>query len=236
MKMAKLLAVLVIAFALLLPTSASTIWVGTEDVPLQQSDRDYNDIVLYLAGTNLSIVGPGSWSPMVTPNQDGSPFWDNTSSDGNQLNVGYFLTGTGGFAGNPNSPNIAQSDLLYYSGPGGVSVPSFMMFAPGDIGASILIEVAGNAGSNEIRWFKASDPGTTYLLLVGPGSTSFNPGENFGLVQTGSGGTFRTDLNGENFAAFSQVPEPTTFAMLGLGLGFVGLAQWRRRRQHSEVS
>jgi hypothetical protein len=43
--------------------------------------------------------------------ETGTPYWNNTSSDGPKMNVGYFLTGTGGFTGNASSPKIALSNL-----------------------------------------------------------------------------------------------------------------------------
>ena len=33
------------------------------------------------------------------PNPDGSPYWDQTSLDGTNMNIGLFLAGTGAFAG-----------------------------------------------------------------------------------------------------------------------------------------
>ena len=40
------------------------------------------------------------------PNSNGSPYWDQKSIDGTNMNIGFFLSGTGAFAGNPNSPNL----------------------------------------------------------------------------------------------------------------------------------
>lgn len=242
MKLPNFLAILLMVFALaLLPASATTLWVGIEDLPVASSgtDKDYNDMIFSLVSqSTISLVGPGSWAPMVVPDANGTPFWDNGSGDGTNLNVGHFLTGTGGFAGHPNSPDIAVSDLMYYS-LGGASVPSFLMFSPGDIGATIFIEVAGNANSNSLYWFDAATPGTLNAVFNGPQGSgavaSFNPGGDFGLALLGPGGTFRTSLEGGQFAVFSQVPEPSTYALMGLGLGLVGLARLRRRRT-AEVS
>src|SRR5271170_1034910 len=57
---------------------------------------------------SISNPGPGT-NCGVTGNASGNcgtlgtgPYWDNLSGDGNQLNGGYFLTGTGGFGGGTN--------------------------------------------------------------------------------------------------------------------------------------
>lgn len=218
-----MLAILLSIFCLA-PASAATIWIGMEDINVLGGDRDYNDMIIKLEGPGLTINGSGGWQPMPTPDENGIPYWDNNSHDGSQLNVGYFMNGSGGWAGNPMSPML--SNQLVYWGVGGNISPSFLLFSNTQPGTTILAEVAGWSMSNELYWFNPADdlnnPASYKLLfsgLDGVGSSSIiNHIGDFGLAFNSPGGFFRTDLNGGQFAPFSQVPEPGTYALMGAGL------------------
>lgn len=56
--------------------------------------------VALAVGLGMALAAPpvaaqvnttGTWSNMVVPNEDGTPYWDNTSADGAKCNVGYYL-------------------------------------------------------------------------------------------------------------------------------------------------
>ena len=234
--MKNLLMIVLLVLLVALPISAGTIWVGIEDQKLPGGDKDYNDMVFRLTGNNLSVVGSGSWQNMVIPNQDGTPYWDNGSTDGaGGYNIGYFMTGTGVFGSNPNSPDISVSQLQYW-GIGASADNSFMLFSTGSDSYSMLLEMAAWAGQNSLYWFNQSTPSTLNLLFAGSATAgavaSFVPNGNFGLLFNGPGGAYRTTSNGGQFAMFSQVPEPSTYATMGgalLGLAFV-IAKQRRQR------
>ncbi len=239
---------LVVVLSLLaLPVMAGTLlWVGIEDL-LPGGDRDYNDMVVSISisipmsGPGLAVSGSGAWQPMSSPNRDGSPFWDNSSTDGaGGWNVGYFMTGTGNFAGNPNSPALPVAQLQYW-GVGTNYDPSFQFFSTGGVQTTILAEVAGYAGSNSLWWFLASNPSVFNQVFSGADGvgavSSFNPGGNdFGLRLLSPGGDFRTTIDGEQFAVFSQVPEPLTMALFGSGLLGLGLLKRRQRKAATTVS
>lgn len=71
------------------------------------------------------VIGTGTWSSWPVVNNDGTPFWDNSSADGGSCNVGYFLAGGFNTGQNPCSNlkngtpsgglNLGGSNLEYFS-------------------------------------------------------------------------------------------------------------------------
>jgi hypothetical protein len=67
------------------------------------------------------VIGPGTWSSWPTVNNDGTPFWDRSSSDGAACNVGFFLAGGFGNCSNlkngtpASGLNLGGSNLEYFS-------------------------------------------------------------------------------------------------------------------------
>ena len=240
--LSRLLAVMLFSFVLVSVAGATpinTIWIGGEDIALPGGDKDYNDVVFRLTGSGLSIVqvnGNGAWQQMVTPNQDETPFWDNLSWDGSGRNIGYFMTGTGGFTGNAASPNIPVSQLEYW-GVGTSADPSFLLFGTGTISGLVNLEVSAWAASNQAYWFNPSTPADTHLLIPDSATAgytfSFDPGGNFGIKLVSPSISATTNCSGYQFAEFQQipsgVPEPATYGMLGTAL--IALGAFHRRRQ-----
>ena len=234
--MKNVLSRLLVASLLVFTLSASTIYIGMEDIALPSGDKDYNDAVLRLSGDGLSMVqvhGNGGWQQMVTPNEDGTPFWDNVSWDGAGMNVGYYMTGTGAFAGGGLGIPVSQ---LEYWGIGTAADPSFLFSSTGSTTAQVLLEVSALKNS-QVYWFNAATPTVMNLLVpgsAGPGFTaSFSPSGNFGLEVVSSLVRATTNCEGEQFFLGRQtpsgVPEPATCGMLGTG--FIVLGAFHRRRQ-----
>jgi len=228
--------VLAISKASATPIS-TTLWVGVEDLRLPGGDKDRQDMIIRISGPSLSIIGSGAWQPMQTPNQDGTPFWDNTSADGSGgWNVGYFVTGTGNFTGNPNSPALPVSQLQYW-GVGTNPDPNFRFFSTGGVTTEILTEVSAYSGSNALYWFPASSPSSLNLIFSGSAGVgtlvSFNTGGvDFGLRLLSPDGDYRTTGGGAQFAVFSQVPEPTSISLVLLGGFLFIIGGIRHRRQN----
>src|SRR5579875_3982383 len=88
-----------VAFLLTVPVWAqsNTYFGGFEDTTGRSSDYDYNDVVFSISGSGLTLDygSQGAWYAAVTPNNNGNPFWDNTSSDtpGATNNVGFCMYG-----------------------------------------------------------------------------------------------------------------------------------------------
>ena len=84
----------------------------------------YSLLFLVCAAANANTVlltGGESWASipgnLATSLGSGSPYWDDNSIDGSQYNVGYFLMGTGAFAGGTNyAPTGYVSQSGGYSG------------------------------------------------------------------------------------------------------------------------
>jgi hypothetical protein len=148
-----------------------------------------------------------SWST-TDLDEEGSPFWDSPSGDGSQMNVGNFLTGTGGFAGNPDSPGAAFD---YYSDGGTAPRDLYFMGTGGDYAGTIRIEVGGLAATSVFGWYEwgISGPGVLHQIFAGidgTGTTAFfTPTLKFGFyITTGDGYTYYTES--------SHNPKPTCAA------------------------
>src|SRR5579872_2845043 len=71
--------------------TSSAYYVGAEDRSGPSSDYDYNDFIFTFSGAGMTLNSNGTLSNPTTPNNDGSPFWDNASGDGAGKNFGNCL-------------------------------------------------------------------------------------------------------------------------------------------------
>jgi hypothetical protein len=169
-----------------------------------------------------------SWNATPTPTEGGNPYWDQGSLDGANLNVGYYLTGTGGYAGSPygaNSPGLSPGSVTWYGDPTNVgqnqAAPVLAGYpsSPGEvIEATLHLTLSANWALNELGWYALSSPSTLNPLFTGgpgygtggPGETAFVPTEPFGLYLKTPTGTYYTDSslnplgerNSQHFAMF----------------------------------
>jgi hypothetical protein len=179
-----------------------------------------------------TLVAPlGTWQTMVAPNQDGTPFWDDPSNDGSQLNVGYILTGT-----NPPVSGYVTKDWIDYStissnnkgqmlvASGGGAVNNVSFTNSSMTGSYLIIEIAGNAGSNEFGIYDVN--AQTFAgnhIAIFPGAAT--GGSNwsgvvsypqYGFYILGPGGLFLSDPTAyltsadatSNFAFFQSTLQP----------------------------
>jgi hypothetical protein len=182
-----------------------------------------------LADTIIGSSASYDWRGWTTAglNENGIPYWDHTSLDGSHMNIGYYMTNTGGYAG--CSSNCGPGSLPFWGGAytpgtgGAVADPNFY-FTKTDHGqlAALTIEIAGHANTNVFGWFETNSTGTTtgatHVLFTGPqgagASANFVPTAYYGYyMTTASGQTFYTlsssDIIGQNpafqhFAIFKE--------------------------------
>jgi hypothetical protein len=241
-KASKVLLVTLIVLAPAVPAAASSIWLGIDDHPL--ADQTFSNMVLNITSSSLiTVTGvSGGWQAMVIPNSDYSPYWDGYSSELGQANVGFYLLGTGYYAGNPASPDIALSNLQYWGTEVGGADSSVSFSSPGSLGVTMTLELTGNADVNSFGWFYLSAPNSLMQVFSGPqgpGATATitTSGAPIGFYLNNEFGTETTTQNSVQFAEFedtSGVPEPTTCVMIGLGLLLLGFAG--KRRHHRAVA
>lgn len=162
------------------------------------------------AGTNL--------------NQNGSPYWDNPSMDGDQRNVGYSLIDA------PSAPLSGAPGALPFWGNaynsvgdnGGTADLSFFFQRSAPTSSALLkLEVAGQSNVNEFGWYDISNPSALHPLFLGPDSAPandiFSPSLQYGFyLKSGSTGTFYTqsslntsgDTSHQHFAVFQESATP----------------------------
>ncbi|MBY0522228.1 MAG: PEP-CTERM sorting domain-containing protein [Gemmataceae bacterium] len=149
----------------------------------------------------IAVTGSsGGWQNVssYTIGETGTPFWNQASMDGSQLNVGYFLTKTGGFAGNSASPNLSTSSLQFWGTGSGGSDSAEALSTIFAVTSALHLEVAGYSGVNEFGWYNTSDAAGSevlHTLFSGPTSPvttgpTFSPSGSFGLYLKTVGGTY----------------------------------------------
>jgi hypothetical protein len=131
---------------------------------------------LFWAGKYASadfIVGSGGWqgTNTYTVNNNGMPYWDNLSSDGQYKNIGYCLSTNNCF-------NPAPGKMPYWGMNGGAADSNF--YFQGSAGSNdafaLVLELAGYSSHNIFGWYKI-DPisgkridGTDQIIFNGSNS------------------------------------------------------------------
>jgi hypothetical protein len=152
------------------------------------------------AGFSDTISGSGSaafqnWSA-ADLNQNGNPYWDHTSMDGENKNIGFYLTDapTAHLSG---APGALPFWGLAYNSPGdsgGAADPNiFFQRTALSSTASLELETAGASNVNQFGWYDITAPSVLHPLFLGPDSapanTEFSPSLQYGFYLTTSGDT-----------------------------------------------
>ena len=173
------------------------------------------------ADTISGSAGAGfrAWSA-ADLNQNGHPYWDNTSTDGNKKNVGYFLVNapTAHLTGAPGPmPYWGYSYNSANDTGGTADLNVFFQRDEQFSTADLKLEVAGDAEVNEFGWYDINQPSVLHPLFGGPDSppetVTFAPSADYGFyLKDGTSGTFFTqsslnpkgDTSHQHFAIFEQ--------------------------------
>jgi hypothetical protein len=157
-----------------------------------------------IVGSNASLYDWRSWTAGDV-NENAHPYWDHTSFDGKQLNIGYYLTKTGGFLSSPSYEHPGA--IPFWGGnskpdTGGAADPSFYfkISDPRPATATLMAEFSHYATSNIFGWYEKGDKSATHQVFAGsatPGASytfpTGVPGVNYGLYITSPEGTFYTE-------------------------------------------
>ena len=218
------------------PIFGSTYFGGLED--MNGLDYDYNDLIFSLSGSSLNLnTATGKWFDEPTLGTSAMPFWNRSSLDGVNYNIGYCMYGGGSCNGatalDPGAKYLADSTSVT----GSTNDVTFT--ARGQVLLNVDMEVT--AGKNKIGWYSVATPSVVNWLNPNAtnGTFSFDPGGQFGLVggnNMGSKYFSQASLGTQDvvshFAFFdppASVPEPGTTGLLGLSL--IGCAWFLRRQQ-----
>jgi hypothetical protein len=153
-------------------------------------------------------------------NQNGAPYWDNTSLDGPNMNIGFFLTDapTAPLADAPGALPFWGNTYNSVTDSGGTPDLNFFFQKNSSFSiANLQLAVAANSNINEFGWYDISDPSVLYTIFGGsnspPGtSDSFTPSGQYGFWLKGDDGTYYTqsslnpsgDTSHQHFAVFEQ--------------------------------
>ena len=163
--------------------------------------------------------------------QNGTPYWDGRSSDGQpsdegKLNIGYYLTGSGAFSGDTD-----YGTPQYWGMGTGAADQNFYVGSSSASEVTLNIEIAGYANSNAFGWYDIGT-GAKHQLFSGPDSygetATITVNSNFGfyLDVTTTRNTYYTEssLNSsapdlQHFALFSEADGGFWVASEDLSLG-----------------
>lgn len=153
--------------------------------------------------------------------QDGKPYWDGKSSDGDYKNIGYYLTGTGFFTGSvyehPGAIAFWGADYDSTNDTGGGADPSFSFKKDSSSSyAALQLEIAGYRDGNVFGWYDVAT-GKMTEIFSGPNSpittATFTPTAAYGfyllnkidqLFMTQAGAWTSVNDKFQHFAVFQE--------------------------------
>ena len=159
-----------------------------------------------------------SWAA-TNLDQNAAPYWDNTSLDGDNMNVGFFLVNapTAPLAGAPGVLPFWGNAFNSVAGTGGTPDLNFTFQKNSSFSiANLELEVAANSNINEFGWYNTTDPSTLHAIFLGPdsapASNSYTPSAQYGFYLKGADGVYYTqsslnpsgDTNHQHFTVFEQ--------------------------------
>jgi hypothetical protein len=116
---------------------------------------------------------PNSWTPFTSTDIDnnGTPYFDNTSTDASRANVGYFILGTG-VGGAYNGENPGNSPALNGQSPEYLTFSTNFYFKDGSAAALKILNVAGDRLVNSFGWYPVDSLGN---LIDNLGNSAGSP-------------------------------------------------------------
>jgi hypothetical protein len=175
-------------------------------------------LLAVLAGTAQAgaIVGSvdAGWRAFPDPLRElGNPYWDSSSWDGDDKNVGHLL-----------SQNLGLTPS-WWGKADGTADPSFYFQRSGSgAGAELYFAVAGRAWGNEFGWYDVTSPAVLHPIVPGgaaPGAVvQFSPSGSYGFyLKTPEGSSWPVyyteswrnpagETGRQHFAVFAQSLEP----------------------------
>ena len=177
------------------------------------------------ASADQIIGSTGSFQTWTTAdlNENGTPYWDNVSTDGSKKNIGYCMSGTG------NCTITPTPGTLPYWGTASGGADTSVYFANTGIAnnGTLKVEIAGQSGTNQFGWV-GYDPITNTLttglnvIFTGPdsagASATFTPTPFYlFFIQTPNIGDVYFTSAGFNSGPFADTIQH--FAIFGAGPG-----------------
>jgi hypothetical protein len=143
------------------------------------------------------VLGSDSWTNMPSSISaalgSNVPYWDNVSGDGPDMNVGFFLTGTCGIAGDCNTDYNPLQYLSQSNGSGAPNNPTSISLVRSASPASVLF-LGGYTGDNSLTFGLYNTTTMAETPLIGPGYLTGDVGESLPVTMT-TGATYGFYLN-----------------------------------------
>ena len=176
-------------------------------------------LVSQTVSADLITGSEGGWRTWNTTNlnQNGYPYWDNSSADGRNRNIGYYLTQTGAFT---SSSAYEHPGTIPYWGnaTGGFDLSFYFVKDSAYSNAALRLEVAGYRNYNSFGWYEWNAGSyTLHEIFSGSDSPSaagiFTPTTQYGfyminqpgnLFLTQAGALGSSDPTFQHFAVFLE--------------------------------